>query len=265
MRKIKKGALRFYQFEHLAEEKNVLHVVTTRAGGVSPPPYDSLNLALHVGDEKARVLENRRRALAAFGHCGEMLVCCQQSHNGNFAFADESFKGRGADDDSGAVPDCDALVTKTRGIVLSVHSEDCPLVILFHAPDTLALVHMGWRCILKRLGATVSRFMIDNLGCKPSGIKAGISPAAGPLSYKVGEDFVARFRDGGVHEDCITSKGKGYYFDLAKASADQVESAGIPKSNIRASGIDTFSTPGEFYSYRRDGVTGRFALMAALI
>ena len=260
----KKGALQFYQFPNLAAEKNLFHCVTTRIGGVSSSPYDSLNLALHVGDGKACVLENRKRALGAFGLRLEMLVCCNQTHSGNFVFVDESFSGRGAYDDSDAVGNCDALVTRTKKIVLSVYSADCPLVILYHAPDTLAVLHLGWRCVSGGLGATVSRFVIDSLNCTPSTIKAGICPAIGPLSYKVGEDFVTRFKDSNRHTDCIIAKKDGYYFDLARASFDQLVCAGVPPGNIGASGMDSCVLPEEFYSYRREGVTGRFALMAGL-
>jgi len=260
----KKGHLQFYQFPDLAAEKNLFHFVTTRIGGVSTSPYNSLNLALHVGDEKACVLENRKRALGAFGLRLEELVCCKQTHGGKFAFVDKGFWGRGAYDDSDAVSDCDALITRAKRAVLSVYSADCPLAILYHRPDTLAVLHLGWRCILGGLGAAVLRFMTDDLNCAPSAIKGGISPGVGPLSYKVEEDFAARFKDANRPTDCIIAKKDGCYFDLAKAAFDQIVSSGVPAGNIKVSGMDSFVLPEEFYSYRRDGVTGRFALMAAL-
>ena len=106
-------------------------VVTTREGGVSTGPFRSLNLALHVGDEPSRVLENRRRALTSLGAGPEDLVLGEQVHGAEVAIVDASARGRGATTMTDALPAADAIVTADPGIVLGVLVADCvPIVIV---------------------------------------------------------------------------------------------------------------------------------------
>ena len=174
MIKVRKGGLLFYQFSNLAGERSLIHFVTTRIGGVSSPPYHSLNLALHVGDRTASVVKNRKRILDVFGLKAENLVCGRQTHGGNFILVDASVRYRGAQCDD-HIASCDGLVTTKAGLVLSVFSADCPLIILYHPKNVLAVLHAGWRCILKNICTRAARFMIDRLGCDALNIKVGIS------------------------------------------------------------------------------------------
>ncbi len=130
-------------------------VVTTREGGVSTGPFRSLNLALHVGDEPSRVLENRRRALTSLGAGLEDLVLGEQVHGAEVAVVDGSARGRGATTLTDAVPTADAIVTAHPGTVLGVLVADCvPIVIVDPAARVLACVHAGWR---GTAGAVVDR------------------------------------------------------------------------------------------------------------
>jgi len=262
--KVRKGDLVFYQFSNLASRKNLIHFVTTRIGGASAPPYHSLNLAQHVGDKPDSVAENRKRILDVFGLRAGNLVWGAQTHGGNFALLDDGLGGGGARF-GGQIADCDGLITTKAGPVLAVFSADCPLIILYHPGEALAVLHAGWRCILKKICARAVGFMIARLGCDPLYIKAGISPSIGPSSYVVRQDFAGEFRKAKLHADCIISRKGAFYFDLWKAAVDQIASSGVPRENVEISGIDSSSRPDEFYSARREGVTGRFALMAALL
>jgi YfiH family protein len=261
---VRKQGLVFYQFMNLADERRLIHFVTTRHGGASPPPYDSLNLAMHVGDAEDLVLENRRRALAASGLSPERLVSGEQTHGGNLVFVEDAVES-GEAGTRAPIPNCDGLLTRRKGLILSVYSADCPLVLLYGPGGALAVLHAGWRCILGRICARAARFMVERLGCKAQAVKAGISPSIGPLSYVVREDFVEAFSREGIHADCITRRKGRIYFDLWKAAFDQLASAGLRPENVEISGVDSASRPDEFFSARREGTTGRFALMACLV
>ncbi len=120
--------------------------ITTRHGGVSAPPYDTLNLGLHVGDEPANVMRNRARAVAAFGVALDATVFARQVHGTAAASVGPEDGGRGAASENDAVDDTDILVTASPGITLAILVADCvPLALVDPAAHVLAAVHAGWR------------------------------------------------------------------------------------------------------------------------
>ena len=116
MRREARGGVVGYRFETLPEA--VEAVVSTRHGGVSPAPFDTLNLGLWTEDEAERVVENRRRLFAAFGLPLERSVWCRQVHADGVAVVGEEDAGRGATGEATVVPDADALVTDTPALPL---------------------------------------------------------------------------------------------------------------------------------------------------
>lgn len=242
-------------------------VVTTRAGGVSTGPYESLNLGLHVGDDPAAVVENRRRAAAALDLALEDLVFCEQSHGPNVVVVDDAHRGRGTVEQSTALSATDALVTDTPGLGLVVMVADCvPLVLFDPVTRTLATVHAGW-------GGTVSRITsatVDALrgrGVDPADLLVGIGPAIPPERYEVGEDVAERARAGlgPIVDDVLTPRsapGK-YSFDLWASNRRLLLEAGVRPDHIEVMAEPT-GADGPFFSHRAANPCGRFAALATL-
>ncbi len=241
-------------------------VVTTREGGVSTGPFRSLNLALHVGDEPSRVLENRRRALTSLGAGPEDLVLGEQVHGAEVAIVDASARGRGATTMTDALPAADAIVTADPGIVLGVLVADCvPIVLVDPASRVLACVHAGWR---GTAGAVVDRALaaMVGLGARTERLSAYLGPAVSPARYQVDRpviDAIGRRTGGG--DPGVSPDGPGRWrLDLPAVNRRILAEAGVAPERIHRSPYTT-SDP-RFYSHRGAGgrACGRFALLARL-
>src|SRR5579863_4934880 len=157
--------------------------VTARDGGVSSGPYATLNLSLTVGDDPARVLENRRRLAAALGADPGAFVFARQVHGAGVRIVGPADRGSGAFTLDDAIPDTDALITASPEVVLAILTADCvPIVLHDPVAGVLACVHAGWRGIVARVPAAAVTAM-QSLGSHPSDIIAGLGPAAAPARY----------------------------------------------------------------------------------
>jgi polyphenol oxidase len=162
--------------------------VTARGGGVSSGPYATLNLSLTVGDDPARVLENRRRLAEAFGASPGDFVFARQVHGAGVRIVGDADRGSGAFTVDDAIPDTDALVTTSPGVVLAILTADCvPIVLHDPVAGVLACVHAGWRGTVARVCAAAVAAM-TSLGSRPSDVIAGLGPTAAPARYQVGPD-----------------------------------------------------------------------------
>src|SRR5580704_9687511 len=165
--------------------------VTARSGGVSSGPYATLNLSLGVGDDPACVRENRRRLAVGFGASPEDFVFARQVHGAGVRVVGAADRGSGAFRLDDAIPDADALVTATPGVVLAILTADCvPIVLHDPVAGVLACVHAGWRGNVARVGAAAVSAM-RQLGSDPADIVAGIGPAIDPARYQVGPEVYA--------------------------------------------------------------------------
>jgi polyphenol oxidase len=155
-------------------------VMTTRNGGVSTGVYESLNLGLHVGDDDALVVENRRRAAAALGAPLGDLVFCNQTHGRGVLAVTRADQGRGTTSLSSAVDGVDAVVTAESGPVLVMMVADCvPIVLYSPAAHVAAAVHSGWRGTVARVSDAALDAM-NRLGAAPEDVIAGIGPTVDP-------------------------------------------------------------------------------------
>lgn len=243
-------------------------MVTTRDGGVSSGPYESLNLGLHVGDDPARVVENRRRAAAMVGLDLGDVVFCHQTHGRAIAVVDDRDRGRGTRTVDDAVP-CDAVVTATPDVGLAVLVADCvPLVLYDPVAHVLAAVHAGWRGTVARIGEAAVEAMAG-LGADPARIVAGIGPAITVDRYQVGDEVAEAARacladDPAAIDDVVRPDGTGRWLvDLWAANRRILVAAGVQPGNIEVSTIGTGpGTP--FFSDRAARPCGRFAALARL-
>jgi len=249
---ISRNGLTFYRFPLLARFPEVVHGVFTRLGGVSTGPYTSLNLSYAVGDRPEAVRENRQRVLRALDL--EELVGADQVHG-----LRESVVSATATAAATELPAVDILITREPGLGLLIKQADCQAVMLYDPEHrVVANVHCGWRGqVAGILGQVVSR-LGKLFASRPEGLLAGIGPGLGPCCAEFRhfrQEFPPKFWQYQVRPG---------YFDLWRLSRDQLLAAGLKPDNICLAGLCTKCRPAEFYSFRRDGVTGRQGAVIAL-
>ena len=253
--------------------------VTARGGGVSSGPYATLNLSLSVGDDPARVLENRRRLAAALGAGPDGFVFASQVHGAGVRIVGEADRGSGAFTLDDAIADTDALVTMSPGVVLAILTADCvPIVLHDPVAGILACVHAGWRGTVARVSAAAVAAM-TTLGSRPSDVIAGLGPAAAPTRYQVGPDVhhavtrafgpaAAAF----IRPDPATIPGR-WLLDVWAANRHRQRESGLPDPQIHVTNLATGPVnpnltdpagPGYFFSDRAARPCGRLALAARL-
>lgn len=221
--------------------------MTFRSGGVSRRPYASLNLAAHVGDDPAAVAANRRRVRRALDLPGEPCWL-RQVHGTSIATGARTASN----------PEADGAVTGAPGQVLAVLTADClPVVLVARTDRRIAVAHAGWR----GLAGGVLEAALDALGAAASGVEGWIAPGIGAANYVVGDDVCRAFRKTPGWPDAFAEAGGGAWrCDLAALARARLEAAGV--TQVWVSGACTYEDAGRFYSYRRDGETGRTATLA---
>ncbi len=232
---------------------------TTRRGGVSAAPYDSLNLGVHVGDNLAQVSANRRRVWHDLGVLESQVALAEQVHGCEVAVVSAG---------SGTVPiaGADALVTNTPGLLLMLLFADCaPVYLVDPTKKVVGLAHAGWRGTAANIAGRTMAAMTAEFGCLPGGCFAAIGPSIGEGSYEVGPEVADRFRSlpGARAANVVTPRSEisgTYNLNLRAVLFAQLLYAGIPAGSIAVCDEDTFRNKRDFFSYRRDGVsTGRMA------
>jgi YfiH family protein len=242
--------------------------VTTRGGGLSEQPYDSLNLGLHVEDRAEAVAANRTRAAEAFGVPLANLVFAQQVHGTTVALVGPAERGRGTASTDDAIPGTDALVTASAGITLAILVADCvPVALLDPVARVLAVVHAGWRGTAAGAVAHALAAM-EAQGAEAARTLAYLGPAVAPERYQVSND-VQRALAGAVEPDPLDAAvarpdGTDHWLvDLVAANRQQLLRAGVGAEHITTSGVST-SDP-DFFSDRAARPCGRFGLFARLL
>ena len=236
------------------ERDGFLAAFTERGGGVSESPYRSLNLGLHVGDRQGAVVENRRRAVAAVDV--PPFATARQVHGAALVRVGESRAGAGFEDGRTALPGADGLVVTRDRLPVAVLVADClPIALASPTEGRLVAVHVGWRGLAARIVQRGVEVFDD-----PAGAIAAFGPAIGPCHYEVGEE-VALAVAAGSGAGVITERRDGRLFlDLAATSERTLRAGGVGR--VERAGVCTACEPARFFSHRRDGVTGRQALIA---
>jgi len=226
---------------------------TLRAGGVSRPPYDAFNLAAHVGDEPDAVALNRQCLRRQQALPGEPLWL-EQVHGTHVVDAD---RARGDAAAQGA-PRGDAAVSRQPGTVLAVLVADC-LPVLLAACDgsAVAVAHAGWRGLA---GGVLEATVAALAGHAP--LQAWLGPAIGAARFEVGPEVLAAFvaHDGAARAAFTPNASGRWQCDLRALAHARLTALGVTSIHVDPSCC--YDEPRRFYSYRRDGATGR---MAALI
>ena len=212
-----------------------------RHGGISPPPFDELNLAARVGDEPSRVAENRRRFARAAGFEIAQLALARQVHGAN---ALEVGPG-----DSGVVGEADVLVARASGVVIGILTADCAPVIVV-GERGVAVAHAGWRGVV---AGAVERG-IEAIG---SAHAAWIGPSIHSCCYEVGPEVVDAFAARG-----LPRAPDARHVDPARAAAYVLEAAGVTAVHVSEHCTHHLS---RYFSHRREGRTGRQGAFAWIV
>ena len=223
--------------------------MTTRAGGVSTGAYASLNLATHVGDDPAAVAENRSRLRTALGLRAEP-AWLEQVHGARVVLLPRTNDGP-----------ADAAVCFAPGSVCAVLVADClPVFLASRDGDRVGIAHAGWR----GLAAGVVEATVAALDCDPSRLVAWLGPSIGPRAFEVGEEVREAFvaQDAGAAAAFAPGRPGRWLADLPALARRRLAAAGVDA--VSGGGLCTHADAVRFYSYRRDGATGRLAALAWL-
>ncbi|QIZ49242.1 purine nucleoside phosphorylase YfiH [Dickeya zeae] len=224
---------------------------TTRLGGVSSAPYDSLNLGNHVGDSPLHVQDNRQRLLATAG-LPVMPHWLQQVHGTQVINLDQV----SSDSLTG-----DAAYTTRQDRVCAVMTADClPVLFCSANGDEVAAAHAGWR----GLQAGVLEETLRHFHARPADILAWMGPAIGAQQFEVGGEVREAFLQVDPIADCAFVPRNGKFLaDIYQLARLRLEAAGV--TQVFGGEYCTVSDSGRFFSYRRDGMTGRMATLIWLI
>lgn len=242
------------QWYSLAEEgvaHGLVGVQSTRLGGVSEAPYDTLNLGLSVGDAEEVVHENRGRFCRAIGIDPERIVSLDQVHGTKVVVP----SGPGPQGEG------DALVTSKPGLYLSLTVADCCAIFLVETRRrVIALVHAGWRGTCGRIVAGAIQLMVDEFAANPAEIVAGFGPAIGSCCYDVDETVRECFAEQGWEWGAVASRrwDGAWQLDLQQANGLLLQRAGVPGPRVIPSPACTSCRDDLLFSHRKSwGKTGR--------
>lgn len=236
------------QSSPLFPAEGVAHGFLSRVGGVSPPPFDSLNFDVRDGDSPENIEENKRLLAKAFS-IPDTIFTLNQVHGNEVVIADNPFDR----------PDADAAITDMLCLPIGILTADC-VPILFYDPvnRVIGAAHAGWRGTIKNIAIKTVEAMRKTFRTEPKSVIAAIGPYIGPCCYTVGESVVKEFEAAyPAISGLIVRDGATLKIDIGGYNLAQLTSIGLKKQNIYMAQGCTAGEK-EFFSYRRDsGKTGR--------
>ncbi len=235
------GNIEWLEFELFSQEAHLTHGVFLRHGGVSTGSYSSLNVVTGTGDNLLNVQENLRRIHHSLNV--ERLITADQVHGHEVQHVLEPKE---------QFSECDGLFTNQKNWGLVIAHADCQAAI-FYDPihHAIANVHAGWRGQVKNIYQEIVNKMRHAFHSKPEDLLVGVSPSLGPEN----SEFI-HFRKE-LPEEFWSFQVKDTYFNLWAIARHQLQACGILPHHIQIAEIDTFATPQDFFSYRREKKTGR--------
>ena len=250
------------------EQDGFVNGFSTRLGGVSDMPQNSLSLAGFNDDAAENILENRRRFLKLFP--GEWsLAGCWQVHGADVRVVASVEDAKPAEGQLGETIYCDVIVSNANGVLAGVKTADCvPILLGDPVTRSFAAVHAGWRGTLESAAVAGVKRLAQEYGAKAENLRVAVGASAGPCCYEVGAEvidaFSSRFEDGAK---LFTPTRPGHAFvDLITANRDQLTAAGVKSSRIHGAPFCTMCRTDLFFSYRKEkrlhGKVGR--LMAVI-
>jgi len=237
----------------LLAQKNVLAFFTTRHGGVSPAPFDTLNLGYSSKDEPDHVTANRKRVEAAYEV--DLRSLAIQVH-GSDVLVIQSGEKFPAD----PLPEADAILSNIPGLTIPVFFADClPIFIWDPIHKAGGVIHAGWRSTVKEVGPLSIDAMQKSFGSNPKDLLVAFGPSIGPCCFEVGLDVAEQFQKR-FGNDAVRRDGTRTYVDLWKSNQAALLEKGVMGGNMELAGECTSCRVDRYFSYRRDKTkTGRMA------
>lgn len=236
----------------ISADGRVTHAFMGRRGGVSQAPYDSLNAALHVGDDSKDVIENRRIIEKKFDIAPGNIKTCTQVHGVDVCVVDDAdYPGK----DYSPV-EADAMITNIPGAAIGVLTADCMPIILYDPIKTaIGVAHAGWRGTVEDVAGETVRAMAREFDSQPTNILAALGPYIGACCFEVDDEVLSIFK-----EKIPSTEGliKDKHVDIAVANTALLIAVGLKDSNIdRGTLACTVCSNDVFFSYRANETTGR--------
>ncbi len=251
--------IRYYTFKNL-DHPAITHALFTRHGGVSPQPWESLNMGGSLGDDSQRVEQNRVNAFRAVGRDPASLYDVWQVHSAEVVCAQAP---RPPD-----MPylEADAILTDCPDVTLFMRFADCVPILLFDPlRRVVGLAHAGWQGTVRGVASVAVEAMIAHYGSSPEDIRAAIGPSIGLCHYEVGPEVIEQVRQTfGINAaGLLPSLNAAVQFDLWNANRLLLERSGV--CQIEIAGICTACHVDDWYSHRGEyGKTGRFGVLIGL-
>jgi hypothetical protein len=226
------------------------HAFSTRRGGVSPLPAENLSLGNFSQDQRANVLENRRRFQAALEAADWSLVTARQIHSPDVRSV------RDTADAASDPTECDALTANLPRTLLAVQTADCmPILLADPRTGAFAAVHAGWRGTQAGIVARTVKRMQQMYDSRPADLYAALGPAISAAVFEVGPEVLDAFRREFVYADELIADqqadGKGH-LNLNRANLRQLLDCGLSEGRVYDSGLCTWLRNDLFFSYRRE-------------
>jgi len=256
---VEQKGLRYYQFD-IFKGQPFFHAVLTRRGGVSQPPFDSLNTGGTVGDQAEDVLRNHHLIYDALGFDFQSRFDVWQVHGTKILCADAPKP------QDMSHPKADGILTDKPEVTLFMRFADCVPILLYDpVKKVIGTVHAGWQGTVKKIAKAAVEKMIECYDSIPENLLAGIGPSICQSCYEVGAEvrkaFLSNFAKEG--EQYFSKENGDYHLDLWGANRDVLKAAGVHQ--IEVAGICSACHLEDWYSHRAEnGKTGRFAVLMAL-
>ncbi len=243
----KYGSIVTGKFPKFLNEPLLVHGISTRKGGISEAPFESLNLGYGTGDNDSNVKTNRARFLQALNFHESDIVQAVQIHGNHIKKVVSS----------GIYEKTDGFITQTPHLPLTIRVADCMPVFLFDPVNVvIGLVHAGWQGTSKKILQTTIQEMQSQYDAKPENIQAALGPAIGPCCYAVKEDVASQFPSKYIKNNRLDIIGSNY---------DQLIEAGLYADHIEKSVLCTCCHQEWFFSHRcSQGRTGRMIALLAI-
>jgi YfiH family protein len=243
---------KYYCSPLLSALPGVVHGFFSRQGGVSLGAYASLNVSHAVGDQRELVEQNQRLIQQALDL--KVLAGAVQVHGDRAAVITSTRQAQLED-----LPAVDILVTTVPGLGLLIKQADCQAVMLYDpVKRVVANVHCGWRGQLQNILQESVSLLQNRFGSRPSDLYAAVGPSLGPCCAEF-RNFPQEFP-----HFLWSYQVRPTYFDLWRLSRDQLVAAGLQPEHLDFARLCTRCGTGDFFSYRRDRVTGRQGAVIAL-
>jgi len=235
------------------DPSKVIAAQSTRLGGISSKPFDSMNLGLSVNDEEQNVWKNRELFFGELGIELSQVSRCHQVHGYNVLIVKEPVTNE----------KYDAQITNQPNVYLAVSIADCtPILIHDEKNNAVAAIHAGWRGTAGKIVKNALLLMKENYGTEGKDCKAFIGACISYANFEVGDEVAVHFDDSQKRFD---SEKQKWFVNLKKANQQQLLDFGLLEENIEISDFCTIENNNTFFSHRKEkGVTGRMMAVIGL-